>query len=260
MQQHQRQQPERLRLVGHQRAQQPREPDRLGAQLAAHQRVARGRGVALVEDQVQRRQHRAEPRRQVGVARDLVGDPGAADLGLGAHDALRHRALGDQEGARHLAGGQPAEQPQRQRDARLLSQRGVAAGEDQPQALVGDRAHGLVVLVGLVRPGQRLQPRELLSSRRRAPLGPQPVDRAVARRGDDPRRRVGGDAVARPALERDRARVLDRLLGAVEVAERAGERGDRLPRLAPEQAVQDLRGRGAQPVAASLGDSAPYAS
>ena len=54
---------------------------------------------------------------------------------------------------------------------------------------------------------------------------------------------LAGHAVARPALERDRERVLDRLLGAVEVAQRAGEHGDRLPRLAPEQAVEDVGGR-----------------
>ena len=35
-------------------------------------------------------------------------------------------------------------------------------------------------------------------------------------------------------------RVLHRLLGAVEVAEDAREDGDRLPRLAPEQAVDDV--------------------
>jgi hypothetical protein len=64
-----------------------------------------------------------------------------------------------------------------------------------------------------------------------------PVDRAVARRRDDPRAGVVRDAVARPALERDDERVLDRLLGAVEVAERARQGRDRLPGLAPEQAV-----------------------
>jgi hypothetical protein len=44
--------------------------------------------------------------------------------------------------------------------------------------------------------------------------------------------------VRRPALERDDERILDGLLGAVEVAEDAGEDRDRLPRLAPEQAVE----------------------
>jgi hypothetical protein len=92
-------------------------------------------------------------------------------------------------------------------------------------------------------------------------LAPHPVDRPVAGRGDDPRRGIGGHAVAGPALERDRERVLDRLLGAIEVAERASEDGDRLSRLAAEQAVEVSGGR-AQPRAAAswFGASAPAAS
>ena len=43
LQQHQRQQPERLGLVGHQHAEELREPDRLAAEVAADERLARGR-------------------------------------------------------------------------------------------------------------------------------------------------------------------------------------------------------------------------
>ena len=48
--------------------------------------------------------------------------------------------------------------------------------------------------------------------------------------------------VARPSLERDDEGVLDGLLGAVEVAERPRQDGDRLPGLAPEQAVDECPG------------------
>jgi hypothetical protein len=61
---------------------------------------------------------------------------------------------------------------------------------------------------------------------------------------------VGG-----PALQRDQERVLHRLLGAVEVAEDAGEYRDRLPRLAPEQAVQDGVLRAGQDAVASAADA-----
>ena len=70
---------------------------------------------------------------------------------------------------------------------------------------------------------------------------PEPVDRAVARGRRDPRARVVGDPVPRPALQRDREGVLHGLLGEVEVAEHPDERRDRPSRLAPEQAVDDLR-------------------
>src|SRR3712207_7462300 len=46
VQQHQREQPERLLLVRHQQAQHAGEPDRLGAQLAADERLSRRRRVA----------------------------------------------------------------------------------------------------------------------------------------------------------------------------------------------------------------------
>ena len=99
-------------------------------------------------------------------------------------------------------------------------ERRVAAGEDEREPVVGDRAH--VVLLG----GQRLEPGEQLGLARERPLAPEPVDRAVARGRDDPGARVARHAVARPALERDREGVLHRVLGELEVAEDAGEDGD----------------------------------
>jgi hypothetical protein len=51
-------------------------------------------------------------------------------------------------------------------------------------------------------------------------------------------------------LERGQEGVLDRFLGTVEIAEDAGEDGDRLPGLTPEQAVdEDVLRAGRQAVA-----------
>jgi hypothetical protein len=116
----------------------------------------------------------------------------------------------------------------------------MAAREHEPEPLVGDRGDRVVLVLRLGRDGgERVEVGGALAA---AGLAAQAVDRAVARADRDPRRRVVRDAGRRPALERDEERVLDRLLGAVEVAERARQRGDRLPRLAPEQAVGDDRG------------------
>ena len=52
-QEHQRQQARDLVVVGQQPAQHPRQPDRLARELDARQRLARGRRVALVEEQVE---------------------------------------------------------------------------------------------------------------------------------------------------------------------------------------------------------------
>ena len=64
---------------------------------------------------------------------------------------------------------------------------------------------------------------------------------------------LAGHAPLRPDLESRDERVLDRLLGEVEVAEDADERRDRPPLLLAEQAVDDVVGGGvgpAQPAAA----------
>jgi hypothetical protein len=113
----------------------------------------------------------------------------------------------------------------------------MAAGEDQPQALVGHaRDHGrLRVRVG------RHERRELGDAGLQRAPAPQPVDRAVARDGDHPRGGIARDAGLRPARERRRKRVLDRLLGDVPVADGADQGRDRPPELLAEQALDGAR-------------------
>ena len=102
VQEHQGQQAERLGLVRHQPDQDAAEPDRLRAQLAPDERLARRRVVALVEDQVQDLQDPVEALGQEVVRRDSIGDAGVADLPLRAHEPLGERRLGHEEGPRDL--------------------------------------------------------------------------------------------------------------------------------------------------------------
>ena len=202
MQQHQREQPEHLGLVGHQRRQHAGEADRLPAQVAAHELVRAGRRVALVEDQVERRQHGAQPVRQLVVGRHHVRDVRGLDLALGPHQPLRHRRLRDEERARDLGRRQPAEGAQRERHLRLGRERGMAAGEDQPQAVVGDR-HAVLLVVRLLRwRPQRLEPRQDRRLLGEALRTAHAVDRLVACGRRDPGPGVVRHAVARPPLER----------------------------------------------------------
>jgi hypothetical protein len=60
------------------------------------------------------------------------------------------------------------------------------------------------------------------------------VDRAVARGHHQPRRGVGGRSIARPSLGCERERLLDGLLGEIEVAEEADQRGQDPPPLLAE--------------------------
>ncbi len=146
-------------------------------------------------------------------------DARRADLLLGAHEALRHRLLRHEERTRDLLRAQTAERAQRQRDLRVELQRGMAAGEDELEALVRDRR--LVHLV--LRPrGHVEQPR--LGGER--PVPADAVDRAVPCGGGQPRPRALRRPVAGPALRGERERLLRGLLGEVEVAEEADQRCD----------------------------------
>ena len=99
---HERQQAGGLGVVGHQLGEQAPEADRLRAQLGAHQAVAGAGRVALVEDEVDDGEDAGEAIGDLGVVGDAVGDPRRRDLALGAHQALGHRRLGHEEGARDL--------------------------------------------------------------------------------------------------------------------------------------------------------------
>ena len=71
---------------------------------------------------------------------------------------------------------------QRERDARLDRECGVAAREEEREPLVGDRAH-----VGVLLDGNVLEAREELRLAHERPVTADPVDRAVPRGRDDPR-------------------------------------------------------------------------
>ena len=225
MQQHQRQQAVHLGLVGHQLGERPPEPERLGRQVAAA-------GVALVEDQVDDREHGGEAIGQQVVGRHPERDPGGLDLALRPHQPLRHRRLGDQEGAGDLAGGQAAERPQGQRDLRVGGERRMAAGEDELEPLVGE---GRLVHDVL----RRLGHLEQVGLRGQRAVAADAIDGPVARRRHQPGAGAGGDSVARPALRGDREGLLRGLLGEVEVAEEADQRGEDAPPLVAEGPLED---------------------
>ena len=106
----------------------------------------------------------------------------------------------------------------------------VASAGWQQVKISSSRSSGNVVVVHLVLHGlgHLEQPRLL----RQRPVAADAVDRAVARRSSiEPRARVVRHAVARPALRRDRERLLRGLLGEVEVAEEADQRGEDAPPL-----------------------------
>jgi hypothetical protein len=106
----------------------------------------------------------------------------------------------------------------------------MAAREDQREPFVRER------FVHLLR---RLERRQQLGLAAQVLLAPDPVDRPVARRRDEPDTRVRGDPVARPALGGDRKGLLRGFLGEVEVAEEADQRGQDTAPLVAEDLLEN---------------------
>ncbi len=100
--------------------------------------------------------------------------------------------------------------------------------EYEREPVVGNGGHVAFFLGEVLEAGQELGllPEDLVP--------PDPIDRAVARRCDDPRAGLARSTVSRPALDGGRECVLHRVLGELEVTEDAGEDGDRMPPLLSE--------------------------
>ena len=90
----------------------------------------------------------------------------------------------------------------------------MTAGEDQAQPIV---VHG-ALLDRLVAGVEQRRLRVAIAARR---LAAQPIDRAVARGGDDPAGGAGRKPACRPVLQGRGKRVLDGVLRDVDVAEHA---------------------------------------
>ena len=237
---HEGEEPPRLGLGRHQLGEGGAQAEGLRADLVADEPIAFAGGMALVEDKVDHREHGGEAPGQLPGLGHRIRQPPHADLLLGADDALGDGRLRQEEGARDLAGGQPADEAQGQRHLALRGQRGMAAGEDQPEAVVSDGAR----IVG----GKRLRPRAVGLVRKRLDLAvdstaaAQVVARAVARNRHQPGAGVVGQPVGGPVDQGRRHRLLHRLLGGVEVAEHARHRGDEPAVLAPEDVLDEVPG------------------
>ena len=201
VQQHQREQAGDLRIVDR-RVQLPRETDRLRGQID----VA---GVPLVEDEIEHMHDGRQVTRLVEL--DL------AHRSLRPADALGHRRLRHEVGARDLRSRQPAECAEGQRHRRCRCQGGMGAQEVQPECVV-DARHG-------ARPRFRGDAAFPPAPRR---LGTGAIDERVPGSRDQPALGIAGWIVG-PRPERLDQRVLDGVLGGGEV------------RAAPNEDLQHLR-------------------
>ena len=231
-QQHQRQQAGDLRVVGQRPPDDPGQADRLAGEVAARQLRAAAGQVALVEDQVEHVQDRAQPLRPLVAARHLKRDGRRPDRLLGAADPLCHRRLRDEKRVGDLGRGQATDRSQSEGDRRCRRQLGMAGHEHQRErvVVVGRRLR----VARLARCDERLAiaPRRLASGL---------VDHPAARHLDQPADRVVGRSLAGPLLGRSEHRLLRRVLGVGEVAESSHDRGEDLRRRFAQQVLDVSR-------------------
>src|SRR5438876_7013808 len=169
---------------------------------------------------------------------DYIGNARIADLCLGAHDALREGGRGREKRVRDLFRGESAHFAQGEGDLRVRCQGRMTAGEDQAEAIVLD-AIALLQLRRVVR-GCVESPGEL-SDRRVEPRPPaHGIDRLEATSRYQPRARAPRDTVAWPALHRRRERVMQRLLGSVNSADPADQRGEAAGRVRAVDGVHQV--------------------
>jgi hypothetical protein len=229
-----------LAVVRQERVHRAREPQRLGHEVVALQVGADAARVALVEDQIEHVQHRAQAFLALALGGHGERHAGVLDLLLRAADALRHRRLGHEIRVRDLGRREPADGAQRKRDRGRRRQHRMAAHEEQQQRVV--------VLAGLGVLGRR---RELRVGRllpQHLGLAPAPRDLAAqlvghAPRGDldKPRPRVVGHALVGPLHRGGEQRFLHGVLGGREVAEAADHCAEHLRRELAQQVLVGLR-------------------
>ena len=229
----------------HQRPHQTAQTDGLGAEVGSHERRASSSRIPFVEDEIDHRQHRVEPRGHVAGVGHGIRDSRVANLTLCPHDPLRHRRWRDQKRACDLVGLEAAERAKRQRDLRLGGKRGVTAGEDQPETIVGDLGRIVVGLLdGLVEPRRSVRVERFFRPR----PAPDAVDRLVAGGLNDPGAWKLRDAGGPPLIHGGRKRFLRRLFSQVEVADEADQRGHDP---APIGAIHGIDRRGGSVVSGS---------
>ena len=202
----------------------------------------RGRAVvALVEEQIERAMDGRKARGEIVGIRDVEQPLRSREHFLRARDALLDRRVAADERAGDFAHAEAAQDVEHERDLRLLGQPRMAAGEHHAQLIVFDRVSSKELFDRRgERPFALEQPPQFRRERARRALAPQNVERAVLRRGHEPRGRVLRHAAEFPHFQRAAEGVLHDVFRQREVvdSEDARQRGDHAPRFAPEKMIR----------------------
>ncbi len=175
--------------------------------------------IALVEDEVQRRQQHVESFTELGGHRQ--GDLRVTNLALGAHDSLRQGRLGNEERTADLAHGQSGDQLQGQRHLCVAIERRVTAQQHQPKTFVGvgvvmgvidQTSTSFAVVDRFEFVGGTLDDPTVATRR------PDPVDRTAPRCGHQPAAGIRRHSVTRPGASCVGERIVDGIVGKIEIS------------------------------------------
>ena len=216
-----------FRFAGKKLPQHAPQAQRLFAESRPHPFIARGRGIALIEDQVDHREYGLNPATQLVPTRRLKGNVCFREGLLGARDPLAQRLFRHKKRTGDLRRGEAADQAQRKRDASFHRKHGMARGEDEPQHVIVDHLiQRLLQSVSkpLLLPLQLAGNFFMLLYEHVA--APERIDRAPLRRLHQPCRGIVRDAFLGPNFEGSHERILRQFLGNADIVGDAGNRGD----------------------------------
>jgi len=222
-------------------------PQRLVTKARPHPVLAGGCRIALVEDQIDDREHRGEARAELFPMRDFEGHAFFAQGPFGADDPLGDGRLRHQESPGDLVGGQPAEEPQGERNACLWRKDRMAGNEDEAQQVVAHRIVHRGINIGLC--GVLLDfelVAELFMLALAQLAAAEEIDGAMLGRGHEPGAGLVRNPYLRPLLKRRNERVLRKLLGEADIAHHPRKAGDEPRLLDPENGLDGAMGVGSR--------------
>ena len=178
--------------------------------------VAGRRGIAFVEDEIDRLENRSEASAPLRARRHFERYPRLRERALRANDALRDRRFRDEKSARDFGGSEAADELERERDVCLFGYRRMTRDEDQAEHVVVDILVGRSKVIG--RFGNNGIARVLFGLAFERLRAANLVDRAPLRSGHQPRARIARDACARPLRDGRDEGILCEVFGAADVA------------------------------------------
>ena len=194
-----------------------------------HQFRAGTRSVTFVEQAIDSCQDPDQAIRKLVGGRNTIRDGRVSDLVFGPNQPLGHCLFRDKECPSDLDRRQSEKCAQGQRNLRLGWQRRMAAGKEQPQAIVGDpTVAGVISFSGVHVPG------DLFDLGLAHTFATEPVIGSVSSRRLQPSRRIGRDTFSSPVLKGLGERVLRTFLGQVPVASYSNDMSDDPAPLAAE--------------------------